>query len=49
MNFGKNIYQEVVAVAQLVERSLPTPEVCGLYPVTSKIDIEHLFSVNCME
>ena len=32
-----------VVVAQLVERSLPIPE------VISKIYIEHLFTVNCVE
>ena len=38
-----------VVVAQLVERSLPIPEVHGLNPVISKIYIEHLFTVNCIE
>ena len=31
-----------VVVVQLVERSLPIPEVCGLNPVTGKIYLEHL-------
>ena len=37
-------------VAQLVERSLPIPEVRGLNPVIGKkiIYIEHLFTVNCV-
>ena len=38
-----------VVVAQLVERSLPIPKVHGLNPVISKIYIEHLFTVNCIE
>ena len=33
-----------VAVAQLVERSLPIPEVCGSHPVIGKIYIEHLLT-----
>ena len=33
-----------MVVAQLVERSLPLPEVCGLDPVIGKINIEHLFT-----
>ena len=36
-------------VAQLVERSLPIPEARGLNPVIRKINIEYLFTVNCME
>ena len=37
-------------MAQLLERSLPIPEVCGLNPVIGKIylNIEHLFTVNCV-
>ena len=31
-------------VAQLVERSLLLPEVCGSNPVIGKIYIEHLFT-----
>ena len=31
-----------VAVSQLVDLSLPIPEVCGSNPVISKIYIEHL-------
>ena len=38
-----------VVVAQLVERSLPMPEVHSLNPVIGKIYIEHLFTVNCIE
>ena len=38
-----------VVVAQLVERLIATPEVCGLNPVISEIFIEHLFAVNCIE
>ena len=38
-----------VVVAQLVERSLLIPEVCGLNPVIGKIYIEHLFTDNCVE
>ena len=33
-----------VLVAQLVERSFPTPEVCGSNPVNGKIYIERLLS-----
>ena len=36
-------------VAQLAERLLPIPEVCGLNPVIGKIYIEHLFTINCIE
>ena len=36
-------------VAQLVERSLPIPEVCRSNPVIGKIYIEHLLTVNCIE
>ena len=32
----------VVVVPQLVERSLPIPEICGLYP-----DIGKVLSTNC--
>ena len=39
----------VVVVAQLVERSLPIPEVHGSNPVLDKICIENLFTVNCIE
>ena len=35
-----------VVVAQLVERSVQIPEVCGSNPVIGKINIEHLFTVN---
>ena len=44
---GKN--ERAVVIAQLVERSLPIPEVHSSNPVIGKIYIEHLFSVNCME
>ena len=39
-----------VFVAQLVERSLPLPEVRGSNPVIGKIYlyIEHFFTVNCV-
>ena len=33
-----------VVVAQLVERLLPVPEVCGSNPVTGKKFMEHLLS-----
>ena len=36
-----------VVVAQLVERSLPIPEVRGSNPVIGKKIIGHLFTVNC--
>ena len=39
----KIIIREVV-VAQLVERSIPIPEVPGSTPVTGKIYIEYLFT-----
>ena len=38
-----------VVVAQLVEQSLPIPEVQGSNPVIGKIYIEHLLTVNCIE
>ena len=38
-----------VIVAQLVERSLPIPEVRNSNPVISKFCIEHLVTVNCIE
>ena len=38
-----------MVVAQLVERSLPIPEVRGSNPVIGKIYIEHLFTVNSFE
>ena len=39
-----------VVVAQLKERALPIPEVCGSNPVIGKnLYIEHLFTVNCIE
>ena len=38
-----------VVVAQLVERSLPIPEVHSSNPVIGKIYIEHLFTINCIE
>ena len=41
------MYVDVV-VAKLVERLLPIPEVCGSNPVIVKINIEHLFTVNCI-
>ena len=37
-----------MVVAQLVERSLPIPEVRGSNPVSDKKYIEH-FTVNCIE
>ena len=38
----------VVVVAQLEERSRPTPEVCSSRPVIGRIYIERLFTVNCI-
>ena len=42
-----------VVVAQLVQRLLLIPEVCGSAPVIGKIYIEHLFVylfiINCIE
>ena len=38
-----------MVVAQLVERSLPTPEVRSLNPVIGKFYIEHLLTINCIE
>ena len=38
-----------VVVAQLVVQLIPTPQFHGSNPVVSKIYIEHLFTVNCME
>ena len=34
---------------QLVEQLLPSPEVSGSNLVIGKINIEHLFTVNCIE
>ena len=36
-------------MAQLVEWSILIPEVPGSTPVTGKIYIEHLFTINCIE
>ena len=36
-------------MAQLVEWSLPIPEVRGSNPDTGKIYFEHLFTANCIE
>ena len=36
-------------MGQLVEQSLPIPEVHALNPVIGKFYIEHLFTVNCIE
>ena len=38
-----------VVVAQWVERLLAIPEVRVANPVIGKINIEHLFTVNCIE
>ena len=38
-----------VVVAQLVEQPLLIPEVRGSDPVISKIYIEQLFTINCIE
>ena len=38
-----------VVVAQLVELSLPIPEVQVSNPVIGKIYIEHLFTFSCIE
>ena len=38
-----------MVVAQLVERSLPIPEVSSSILVIGKIYIEHLFTINCIE
>ena len=42
--FYKKYFSWAVVVVQLVERSLPKPEVRGLNPVIGKIDAEHLFT-----
>ena len=44
--FNKNLL--AVVVAQLVERSLPIPEVYGLNPVSSE-NLNWIFTVNCFE
>ena len=36
-------------MAQLVEWSIPVPEVRGSNPVIGKIYIEQLFTINCIE
>ena len=38
-----------MVVAQLVEWSLPIPEIRGSNPDIDKIYIEHLFTVSCAE
>ena len=38
-----------VDVAQLVERSPPTPEICSSNTVIWQTFFEHLFTVNCVE
>ena len=38
------LLNRAVVVAQLVERSLPTSEVCGSNPVIGKL---FMFTVNC--
>ena len=38
-----------MVVAQLVERSLPIPEVCGSNPVIGKKLYGNLFTVNCIK
>ena len=38
-----------VLVAQLVEKSLPTPKVHGSNRIIGKIHIAHLLAVNCFE
>ena len=38
-----------MVVAQLVEWSLPIPEVSGSNPVIGKIYIDHLCTVSCIE
>ena len=37
----RQLFKRAVVVAQLAERSLPTPEVRGSNPVLGKIYIEH--------
>ena len=47
----KVVLKWAVIVAQLVELSLPIPEVRGSNPVIGKkffISIEHLFTINCV-
>ena len=44
-----NRYLIKVVLAQLVERSLQTPEVRGSNPVMANFYIEHLFTENCKE
>ena len=39
---------DAVVVAQLVERLLPTPQVCGSNPVIGENFI-HLITINCIE
>ena len=39
-----------MVVAQLIELSLPTPEIHGSSPVKGKtFYIEHLYTINCIE
>ena len=46
---AKNCSAWAVAVARLVEWSLPTPEVRGSNTAIDKIYIDHLFTVKCNE
>ena len=41
----RTTFGAVVAMAQLVEWSLPTPKVYGSNPIIGKILIEHLLSI----
>ena len=43
----QNVVSGAVIVAQLVEQSLPTPEVRGSNLVISYFYVEHMFTVNC--
>ena len=45
----KQIYYRTVVVAQLVEQSLPTPEIRGLHPVINKFMYLQLHKINCIE
>ena len=42
-------FLRAVVVAQMVERSIPTPEVHGSNPVVGKLYITYTYTVNCIE
>ena len=43
-----NVFFRAVVVAQLVEQSLPIPEVCCSYPVTDKNFIMNIYQLSAV-